>query len=130
MAEPLGVDPTRLIAAAGKLAELVLPTAPSPMAVTGSDPVSTAINATMPRIESLVSDGLPGVSAALKRTASSMSTAGDIYTKADQSLGEALKQYQFDSNGQALGAAGMSGVSDGAGQMLGASGVASMLGAA
>jgi hypothetical protein len=104
MAEPLAVDPARLIAAGGKLAELVFPTAPSPIAVTGSDSVSAAINETMPGIESLVSDGLPGVTAALKRTASSMSTAADIYAKADQSLGDALTQFQFGADGQALGA--------------------------
>ncbi|CAM4455288.1 hypothetical protein MB901379_04877 [Mycobacterium basiliense] len=103
MAEPLAVDPARLIAAGSKLADLVFPTAPAPFAATGSDPVSSAINETMPGIESLVSDGLPGVSAALKRTATSMSTAADIYAKADQSLGDALTQYQFGADGQTLG---------------------------
>lgn len=127
MAEPLAVDPTRLIAAGAKLAELVFPTAPPPMTVAGSDPVSTAINATMPGIEALVSDGLPGVSAALKLTASNMATAGDIYTKADQSLGEALRQYSFDANGQGLGITGASAAAAAASPMMGASGVASML---
>ncbi len=124
MAEPLAVDPGRLIAAGGKLAELVFPTAPSPIAATGSDSVSAAINETMPGIESLVSDGLPGVTAALKRTASSMSTAADIYTKADQSLGDALTQYQFGSDGLALGASGVAAAAAGptgqSAQLLGA----------
>ncbi len=120
MAEPLAVDPARLIAAGDKLTELVFPKAPPPIAATGSDSVSAAINETMPGIESLVSDGLPGVTAALKRTATSMSTAADIYTKADQSLGETLKQYQFDSDGQALAAGAMGGVSGAAAQLLGA----------
>ncbi|KZS58302.1 hypothetical protein A4G26_14400 [Mycobacterium kansasii] len=108
MAEPLAVDPARLIAAGSKLAELVFPTLPAPIAATGSDPISAAINETMPGIESLVSDGLPGVTAALKRTATSMATAADIYSKADQSLGDALTQYQFGSDGQreASGVAG------------------------
>lgn len=109
MAEPLAVDPARLIAAGSKLAELVFPTLPAPIAATGSDPLSAAINETMPGIESLVSDGLPGVSAALKRTATSMSTAADIYSKADQSLGDALTQYQFDSDGQQREASGVAG---------------------
>ncbi len=102
MAEPLAVDPARLIAAASKLGELVFPAPPAPMAVPGSDSMSAAINQTMPGIESLVSDGLPGVTAALKRTASSMSTAADIYTRADQSLGQALTQYGFGAAGQSL----------------------------
>ncbi|KZS56910.1 hypothetical protein [Mycobacterium ostraviense] len=109
MAEPLAVDPARLIAAGSKLAELVFPTLPAPIAATGSDPLSAAINETMPGIESLVSDGLPGVSAALKRTATSMSTAADIYSKADQSLGDALTQYQFDSDGQQREGSGVAG---------------------
>ncbi len=121
MAEPLAVDPARLIAAGNKLTELVFPTAPAPIAATGSDSVSAAINETMPGIESLVSDGLPGVTAALKRTATSMSTAADIYSKADQSLGEALKQGEFDSAGQALAAGAM---------LLGASGAPTLSGPA
>lgn len=121
MAEPLAVDPARLIAAGSKLSELVFPEAPAPIAATGSDSVSAAINETMPGIESLVSDGLPGVTAALKRTATSMSTAADIYTKADQSLGEALQQYEFDSDGPALAAGAMGGVSGAAATLLGAS---------
>ncbi|GJO99813.1 hypothetical protein NJB18001_14590 [Mycobacterium marinum] len=110
MAEPLAVDPARLIAAGSKLAELVFPAPPAPIAATGGDPVSAAINDTMPGIESLVSDGMPGVTAALKRTASSMSTAADIYAKADQALGDALTQYQFGGDGQALGASGANAV--------------------
>lgn len=110
MAEPLAVDPARLIAAGSKLAELVFPAPPAPIAAAGGDPVSAAINDTMPGIESLVSDGMPGVTAALKRTASSMSTAADIYAKADQALGDALTQYQFGGDGQALGASGTNAV--------------------
>jgi hypothetical protein len=98
MAEPLAVDPSRLNEAGAKLAGLVFPTAPPPITATGTDAVSAAINATMPNIESLVVDGLPAVKAALTRTASSMSTAADIYTKADQSLGDGLKQAMFGSS--------------------------------
>ena len=130
MAEPLAVDPARLIAAGNKIAELVFPKAPAPIAATGSDSVSAAINETMPGIESLVSDGLPGVTAALKRTATSMSTAADIYSKADQSLGEALKQYEFDSDGQALTAGAVGGESGAAAMLLGATGAQTLSGPA
>lgn len=133
MAEPLAVDPARLIAAGSKLADLVFPALPAPIAATGSDPISAAINETMPGIESLVSDGLPGVSAALKRTATSMATAADIYRKADQSLGDALTQYQFDSDGQQREASGVAGAAANltgqAGQSLGAPAATQLLGA-
>jgi hypothetical protein len=97
MAEPLAVDPSRLGAAGSTLAALTFPTPPAPMTAGGSDPVSAAINATMPAIESLVTEGLPGAKAALARTGSSMAAAAELYTKADQSLGDSLKQYQFGS---------------------------------
>jgi hypothetical protein len=122
MAEPLAVDPARLIAAASKLTELAFPAPPSPMAVTGADSISAAINQTMPGIESLVTDGLPGVTASLKRTATSMGVAGDIYTKADQALGDALSQFGFGGDGQSLGA-GVMGAMAGPSAMLGAGGV-------
>lgn len=77
MAEPLAVDPTGLSAAAAKLAGLVFPQPPAPIAVSGTDSVVAAINETMPSIESLVSDGLPGVKAALTRTASNMNAAAE-----------------------------------------------------
>ncbi|MHA7648809.1 hypothetical protein ACX9NE_00390 [Mycobacterium sp. ML4] len=134
MAEPLAVDPARLIAAASKLTELVFPTPPAPMAVTGSDSVSAAINQTISSIESLVTDGLPGVTASLKRTATSMGTAADIYAKADQSLGQALSQYGFAAGGQSLSATvtgAMTGQSSGllgAGSGAGAGAAAAMLG--
>lgn len=133
MAEPLIVDPARLIAAAGKLTELVFPAPPAPMTVAGSDAVSSAINQTMPGIESLVTDGLPGVTAALKRTATSMGTAADVYTKADQSLGQALTQFGVggDSSGaNVMGAmTGQSAGLLGAGGAVGATGLgAAMLG--
>ncbi|OSC41009.1 hypothetical protein [Mycobacterium decipiens] len=53
----------------------------------------------MPRIESQVAEGLPGVKAALTKTGTSMAAAAEIYTKADQAFGEGLKRYQFGSNG-------------------------------
>nr|WP_264079267.1 hypothetical protein [Mycobacterium szulgai] len=127
MAEPLAVDPARLISAASKLTELTFPTPPAPIAATGADPVSAAINETMPGIESLVSDGMPGVTAALKRTATSMTTAADIYAKADQSLGAALKQFGFDADGQALGANALGANALGAGAAGGVTGAAAKL---
>ncbi|QUR69435.1 hypothetical protein [Mycobacterium spongiae] len=111
MVEPLAVDPARLGAAGSQLAGLVFPAPPPPLAAGGGDVVSAAINETMPDIESLVSDGLPGVKAALTRTASSMTNAADIYAKADQSLGEALTQFQFGSGDQASAAAAGAGQS-------------------
>jgi hypothetical protein len=102
MTEPLSVDPSRLGEIGQLLADLVFPQAPSPITVPGSDPVSSAINATMPNLESLVSDGLPGVKASLTRTASNMSTAADIYTKADQTLGDTLRQAVFGAGDQGL----------------------------
>lgn len=103
MAEPLTVDPSRLNAVAEELAGLVFPTPPAPIVATGTDSVSAAINATMPELESLVTGGLPGVKAALTRTASSMSAAADIYTKADQSLGDGLQQAVFGSDSRIMG---------------------------
>lgn len=102
MAEPLAVDPSRLSVAGVELVGLKFPAPPAPIAVAGSDAMSAAINATMPGIESLVSDGLPGVTAALAKTASSMATAADIYTKADQSLSDGLMPGQSDSGDQML----------------------------
>jgi hypothetical protein len=107
MTEPLAVDPSRLSAIGAKLASLVFPKAPTPMSATGSDPVSAAINATMPNLESLVSDGLPGVKAALTKTATNISNAADTYTKSDQALGAGLRQAQFGPGMEGLaGAAG------------------------
>jgi len=98
MVEPLSIDPARLKEAGAQLLGLVFPQGPAPMSVPGSDAVSAAISATMPGIESLVSEGLPGVKAALTRTATSMGDAADIYQKADTSLGDTLKQFQFSAD--------------------------------
>lgn len=119
MAEPLAVDPTGLSAAAAKLAGLVFPQPPAPIAVSGTDSVVAAINKTMPSIESLVSDGLPGVKAALTRTASNMNAAADVYAKTDQSLGTSLSQYAFGSSGEGLaGVASVGGQPSQATQLL------------
>ncbi len=128
MAEPLAVDPSRLIAAASKLTELVFPVPPAPIAATGADAVSAAINETMPGIESLVSDGMPGVTASLKRTATSMGNAADLYTKADQSLSQAMSQFGLGGNVESLGANAMGAVTALSGGVLGGAG-AQMLGA-
>ena len=107
MVDPLSVDPARLKEAGAQLLGLVFPQSPPPMTVPGSDALSAAINATMPNIESLVSEGLPGVKAALTRTATSMGEAGDTYQMADQSMGEALGKFKFSADdlmsGKALG---------------------------
>ncbi|MDT5138660.1 MAG: hypothetical protein QOD58_2922 [Mycobacterium sp.] len=128
MAEPLAVDPARLIAAASKLTELIFPTPPSPISVAGADSVSAAINETMPGIESLVTDGMPGVTAALKRTATSMGAAADVYAKADQSLGQALSQYGFGADGQSLGAGALGALTTQSSQLLGAGAAGAMVG--
>lgn len=114
MSEPLAVDPSGLTAAGAKLSNLVFPVPPSPITATGTDSLSSAINTTMPGIESLSVDGLPAVKAALTRTASNISAAADVYTKADQSLGDGLRQFLLGSAGDALGA---SAASDPTGQL-------------
>lgn len=96
MLEPLSVDPPRLSEIGATLAGLTFPAPPLPIASTGSDPASSAINSTMPNLESLVSEGLPGMHAALTRTATSMVTAADIYASTDQMLGDTLTQTRLD----------------------------------
>src|ERR1700753_4026180 len=88
MTESLIVDPARLKAAGAILRDQVLPTAPPPISATGGDPVSAAINVTMPIIESPVIDGLPEVQAALTNTGTKIIAAADRYAETDQLLGE------------------------------------------
>ena len=87
MAEPLIVDPPRLEAAGSALRELTFPEAPPPIAVAGTDAMSTAISATAPIIEGPVVEGLPVVKAAVLRSASSIIAAARAYTDADRRLG-------------------------------------------
>ncbi|WP_142274666.1 hypothetical protein [Mycobacterium scrofulaceum] len=88
MTEPLAVDAARLKAAGATLQALALPAPPPPMRAPGADAVSSAINATMPVIESPVVTGLPAVEKALTRTGSSIVAAAAMYAEADQALGE------------------------------------------
>ncbi|WP_052915701.1 hypothetical protein [Mycobacterium haemophilum] len=120
MSEPLAVDPAGLTAAGAKLRNLVFPVPPSPITATGTDSLSSAINTTMPGIESLTVDGLPAVKAALTRTASNISTAADVYTKADQALGDGLTQFLFGSAGDAFGASAAADPTDQFGGGMGA----------
>jgi hypothetical protein len=65
------------------------------MSATGSDSVSTAINQTLPIIESPVVEGLPDAQAALTNTGSKIVSAADMYAETDQLLGEHLGTVQF-----------------------------------
>jgi hypothetical protein len=95
MTESLVVDPARLKAAGIALRDQVLPASPPPISATGSDSVSTAINETLPIIESPVVDGFPDAQTALTNTASKIVTAADMYAETDQLLGEHVGTVQF-----------------------------------
>lgn len=88
MTEPLAVDAARLQAAGAALQALTLPAPPPPMRAPGADAVSSAIDETMPVIESPVVTGLPVVQMAVTRTGSSIVAAAAMYAEADQALGE------------------------------------------
>ncbi len=88
MTEPLAVDAARLQAAGATLQALALPAPPPPMRAPGADAVSSAINDTMPVIESPVVTGLPAVQKTVTRTGSSIVAAAAMYAEADQALGE------------------------------------------
>jgi hypothetical protein len=121
MTESLVVDPARLKAAGATIRDQVMPTAPSPMSAPGSDPVSAAINVTMPIIESPVTEGLPGVQAALTNTGSKIVTAADRYAETDQLLGEHVGAVQFLAAGapESKGDAAEQAPPAGAGRQLG-----------
>ncbi|BBY03384.1 secretion protein EspJ [Mycobacterium seoulense] len=95
MIEPLVVEPSRLQAAGNTLRDLVFPVPPAPIVAPGTDSVSAAVNATLPIIESPVTDGLPAVKAALSKTGSSIAAAAAMYTDTDERLGDHLTQVQF-----------------------------------
>lgn len=95
MTESLVVDPARLKAAGVALRDQVLPAPPPPMAATGTDSMSAAINETLPIIESPVVDGLPDAQTALINTGSKIATAADMYAETDQLLGEHVGAVQF-----------------------------------
>jgi hypothetical protein len=95
MTESLVVDPARLKAAGVTLRDQVLPVPPPPISATGSDSVSTAINETLPIIESPMVDGLPDAQTALTNTGSKIVTAADMYAETDRLLGEHVGTVQF-----------------------------------
>lgn len=95
MTEPLVVEPSRLATAGNTLRDLPFPVPPAPIVAPGTDSVSAAVNATLPIIESSVTDGLPAIKAALTKTGSSMGAAAGMYTDTDQRLGDHLTQVQF-----------------------------------
>ncbi|OBG65101.1 MULTISPECIES: hypothetical protein [unclassified Mycobacterium] len=98
MIEPLVVEPSRLENAGNTLQQLPFPTPPAPIVAPGTDAVSAAINATLPIIESPVTDGLPAVKAALTKTGSSIAAAAAMYADTDERLGDHLTQVQFLSS--------------------------------
>jgi hypothetical protein len=95
MTDSLVVDPARLKAAGIALRDQVLPASPPPISATGSDPVSTAVNQTLPIIESPVVEGLPDAQTALTNTGSKIVAAAGRYAETDQLLGEHVGTVQF-----------------------------------
>jgi hypothetical protein len=122
MTESLVVDPARLKAAGVTLRDQVLPASPPPISATGSDSVSTAINETLPIIESPMVDGLPDAQTALTNTGTKIVTAADMYAETDQLLGEHVGTVQFLAarDQQPTGAVTEQPVNATAGQLLGA----------
>ncbi|MEI7717365.1 MAG: hypothetical protein WCI78_14980 [Mycobacterium sp.] len=92
MAERLNVDPRGLQQAGEALQGLVLPQPPTPLVAAGTDPVSAAVNQTMPEIESPVVEGLPAVNEALRRTGSNIIDAAATYASTDQRLGDVVRR--------------------------------------
>lgn len=99
MIEPLSVDTSGLNAAAGVLDDLEVPTPPGPCGVAGADAMTAAINEVLPIIEAPVIDGLPTAASALKRTASDMAAAADMYDMTDKASAGAIAQSQFAGEG-------------------------------
>ncbi|MHA7652232.1 hypothetical protein ACX9NE_14110 [Mycobacterium sp. ML4] len=97
MAEELVVDPLLLEAAAAKLGELVYPAPLAPIVVPAEDPVSAAINETLPVIESPVINALPAIKAANTRTSSSLAIAAGIYADTDRRLADHVSQAEVRS---------------------------------
>jgi hypothetical protein len=92
MAEQLKVDPLSLRQAGEALQGLELPEPPSPLVAAGADPVSAAVNQTLPQIESPVVAGLPAVNEALRKTGSNIIEAAATYASTDQRLGEVVRR--------------------------------------
>ncbi|WP_205877230.1 hypothetical protein [Mycobacterium camsae] len=90
MTETLLVACDCLNIAGDKLSVLVLPRPRPPVAGFGTDPVSAAIEATMPAIEAPVTDSLPTVQAAVTKTGRSIVAAARMYAETDRSAGEEL----------------------------------------
>jgi hypothetical protein len=122
MTKSLVVDPVRLKAAGVALRDQVLPASPPPISATGSDSVSTAINETLPIIESPMVDGLPYAQTALTNAGTKIVTAADMYAETDQLLGEHVGAVQFLAarDQQPTGAVTEQPVNATAGQLLGA----------
>lgn len=100
MTEPLVVDPSRLKAAGTTLQDLAVPAPPAPTSLPGADPVSAAINETLPVVESPVIKGLPAIEAAVTRTGSSIVSAARIYAETDQALGAHVGKTEFLAPGE------------------------------
>lgn len=95
MIDPLVVDPSRLESAGTELQGVVFPVLPSSVVATGKDSVSSALNETLPIIESPVIDGLPAIKTAVARTGSNITAAAQIYADTDQRLVAHVSQVQL-----------------------------------
>lgn len=100
MAEKLSVDPALLQAAATRLEELTYPAPLSPFYLPARDPVSAAIDETLPVIEAPVINGLPAIKAANTRTGSRLAVAASIYADTDRRLADYLSQLEVSSTSQ------------------------------
>jgi hypothetical protein len=97
--EPLVIDTGRLKRSGAVLQELRLPTPPAKFVASGPDPMSAAVNSTLPEIEAPVIERLPAIEVALGRTATKMVTAAGMYADTDQMLGARFDHNQFHAVG-------------------------------
>lgn len=93
MVDSLSVDPTVLTSAGSKLSDLEFPQLPSPIVLSGADPVSAAIRSVVPQIEGGLVDRLSAVKSALMLTGSKLGAAASIYAETDQTVGGIFGQF-------------------------------------
>ncbi|MCV7352739.1 hypothetical protein [Mycobacterium parmense] len=110
------VDPARLETAGATLRKLALPAPPPRIVVDGTDSMSSAINATLPIVESPVIEGLPAVQAVLRRTGDNIVAAAEIYAETDQQLSGHVNRVEFVRTARTIsGASSTAALRDGTG---------------